>query len=305
MCTEAAAFWSVSRGNTNPGYDALIATQRQLVGWQIDARNTGNIHPRPCSHAFGPPCFQLQDRLKACQSCHESTLCPLLDFLDMSVPLLQPIPRPLFTTPSFLKYRSPPLTTPSSTPVPYNGETPSPPDSPSSAAATVATSTSSDASSPFDSSPPTPRATSPDFALRSAAPFATPSDRISQASQPAFIRYVPPPRPPPPAWPPSQPHPVPFSFTQGLAAELERFVVLSHVANRTRRNINAPPAVIGHVHVSGGYKWIEPPTGVKGPTIAVPGAPDVWIGRGRTSERIKHDADLPGNNQYPDCEATQ
>ena len=98
---------------------------------------------------------------------------------------------------------------------------------------------------------------------------------------------------------------MPFSFTQGLAAELERFVVLSHVANKTGVHANAPPAFIRHVHVSGGYKWIEPPTGVKGPTIAVPGAPDIWIGRGRTRERIKHDADLPGNNQYPDCEATQ
>lgn len=222
----------------------------------------------------------------------------ILTSCRMPFPILQPVPRPGLARPiSLIDYRSPSPISTFSACIPDS--IPSSPGSPSSVAATVATSRRSGASSPFGASSPTPRATSPGYEPLSVTPPPLPRVHTPQPAQPSRTAYVPPHRRISHSGnrTPSRPR-FPFVLGKGLGVELDHFALrdLALASNAQ------PPAVIRDVRISGGYKWIEPPPGVSGPTIAVPGAPDIWMGRARTDARLKRDADLEGNVEYPDCE---
>lgn len=65
-----------------------------------------------------------------------------------------------------------------------------------------------------------------------------------------------------------------------------------------------PPVGISHVRVAGGYKWIHPLSSLDGPTIVVPGIPDVWVGRDPTRQKVRKDNELEGNIEFADCKFT-
>lgn len=86
---------------------------------------------------------------------------------------------------------------------------------------------------------------------------------------------------------------------QGLDTHIDTFTPSEYDGERL------PPARITNLHVAGGYKWIAPLAPLDGPTIVVPGIPDVWVGRNISRRRIQRDAELPGNVEFADCKLSR
>lgn len=71
----------------------------------------------------------------------------------------------------------------------------------------------------------------------------------------------------------------PLAYRAGLGPHLHSIFI--------DESLRLPPAPIRSVRLVGGYKWIESPTGLPGPTIVVPGVPDVWLERDRPAHLSK------------------